>query len=41
MPAIAIAFANPSVSFIVFTMLSKGELAMVMPVRSESEGEAE
>ncbi len=48
-PAIAIAFVNPSVSFIiyavfvlvfiVFTMLGKGEVAMVMPVRSESEGE--
>jgi uncharacterized membrane protein len=46
-PAIAIAFVNPSVSFIiyavfvlvfiVFTLLGKGELAMVMPVSSESE----
>jgi uncharacterized membrane protein len=46
-PAIAIAFVNPKVSFIVyalfvlafiiFTMLGKGEVAMVMPVSSESE----
>lgn len=46
-PAIGIAFVNPKISFIiyatfvlafiVFTMLGKGEVAMVMPVRSESE----
>jgi uncharacterized membrane protein len=50
-PAIAIAFANPKVSFIVyavfvfafiiFTMLGKGELAMVMPVPTEPEEEEE
>ena len=46
-PAIAIAFINPKVSFIIyalfvlafilFTMLGKGEVAMVMPVSAESE----
>jgi uncharacterized membrane protein len=50
-PAIGIAFVNPKVSFIiyalfvlafiVFTLLGKGEVAMVMPVPSESEGEGE
>jgi uncharacterized membrane protein len=50
-PAIAIAFVNPRVSFIiyalfvvafiVFTMLGKGEVAMVMPVPFESEEEGE
>jgi uncharacterized membrane protein len=50
-PAIAIAFVNPIVSFIiygvfvlafiVFTMLGKGEVAMVMPVPSEAEKERE
>ena len=50
-PAIGIAFINPKVSFIiyalfvvafiVFTMIGKGEVAMIMPVTSESEkGEA-
>ncbi len=46
-PAIAVAFVHPKISFIiyalfvlafiVFTMLGKGEVAMVIPVRSESE----
>jgi len=50
-PAIGIAFINPKVSFImyalfvfafiVFTMLGKGEVAMIMPVPSESKGEGE
>jgi uncharacterized membrane protein len=50
-PAIAIAFVNPKVSFIVyavfvlvfiiFTVLGKGEVAMVMPMPAESEKERE
>ena len=50
-PAIGIAFVNPKVSFIIyalfvlafilFTMLGKGEVALVMPVPAESEGEGE
>jgi len=50
-PAIGIAFINPKVSFvvyalfvlvfIVFTMLGKSEVALIMPVPSESEGEGE
>jgi uncharacterized membrane protein len=50
-PAIGIAFVNPKVSFIiyalfvlffiVFSMLGKGEVAMVMPAPSDSEGEGE
>ena len=51
LPAIGIAFAYPKVSFIVyavfvlafiiFTMLGKGEVAMVMPIPSGTGGEAE
>jgi len=50
-PAIGIAFINPTVSFIVyalfvlafifFTILGKGEVAMVMPVPAKSEAEGE
>ncbi|UCE42624.1 MAG: DUF1211 domain-containing protein [Candidatus Aminicenantes bacterium] len=50
-PAIGFAFVNPQLSFIiyalfvlafiVFTMLGKGEVALLMPVPSESEGEGE
>jgi uncharacterized membrane protein len=50
-PAIGIAFVNPKVSFFVYavfvlafiiiTMLGKGEVAMIMPIPSDSEGEAE
>ena len=50
-PAIGIAFVNPKASFIIyalfvlafiiFTLLGKGEVAMVMPIPFESEGEGE
>ena len=50
-PAIAVAFVNPEVSFIiyalfvlafiVFTLLGKGEVAMVMPIPSDSEKKQE
>jgi len=51
LPAIGIAFVSPKLSFIIytlfvlafifFTILGKGEVAMVMPVRSKSERERE
>jgi uncharacterized membrane protein len=50
-PAIGIAFVNPKASFIIyalfvltfiiFTLLGRGEVAMVMPVPFDSEGEGE
>ncbi len=50
-PAIAVAFVNPKISFIIyalfvlafiiFTMMGKGDVAMVMPIPSKSEKERE
>jgi uncharacterized membrane protein len=49
LPAIGISFVSPKVAFVIYTLfvlafivitiLGKGEVAMVMPVRADSEGE--
>jgi len=51
LPAIGVAFVSPKLSFLIytlfvlafifFTILGKGEVALIMPVRSESEREKE